>query len=141
LQLNPAVLPALVCPEHITGAAGPAWVRDTHGGLELPRFAVDDEAAVPLILRWYTSAMPRGQPSPKVAITIDPDVHAGVVAAAKAEGVSISAWLTDAARLALKVRDGLAAVAEWEVEHGAFTPEELAAARRRVARQAGRKTA
>jgi len=85
--------------------------------------------------------MPRGQPSPKVAITIDPDVHAGVVAAAKAEGVSISAWLTDAARLALKVRDGLAAVAEWEVEHGAFTPEELAAARRRVARQAGRKTA
>jgi hypothetical protein len=85
--------------------------------------------------------MPRGRPSPKVAITIDPDVHAGVVAAAKAEGVSISAWLTDAARLALKVRDGLAAVAEWEVEHGAFTPEELAAARRRVARQAGRKTA
>lgn len=85
--------------------------------------------------------MPRGQPSPKVAITIDPDVHAGVVAAAKAEGVSVSAWITDAARLALKVRDGLSAVAEWEAEHGAFTPEELAAARRRVARQAGRKSA
>jgi hypothetical protein len=85
--------------------------------------------------------VPRGQPSPKVAITIDPDVHAGVVAAAKAEGVSVSAWLTDAARLALKVRDGLAAVAEWEAEHGAFTPEEIAAARRRVTRQAARKTA
>jgi hypothetical protein len=85
--------------------------------------------------------MPRGQPSPKVAITIDPDVHAGVVAAAKAEGVSVSAWLTDAARLALKVRDGLAAVSEWEGEHGALTPEELAAARRRVTRQSARKSA
>ncbi len=53
----------------------------------------------------------------------------------------MSAWITDAARLALKVRDGLTAVAEWEAEHGAFTPEELAAARRRVARQAARKSA
>jgi hypothetical protein len=78
--------------------------------------------------------MPRGQPSPKVAITIDPDVHAGVVAAARAEGVSVSAWMTDAARQALKVREGLAAVTEWEAEHGAFTAAELAAARRRVNR-------
>jgi hypothetical protein len=85
--------------------------------------------------------MPRGRPSPKVAITIDPAVHAGVVAAAKAEGVSVSAWLTDAARLALKVRDGLAGVAEWEAEHGPLTDEELAAARRRVGRRAPRKTA
>jgi len=29
-------------------------------------------------------------------------------------------------------RDGLAAVAEWEAEHGAFTEEELDAARRRA---------
>lgn len=63
------------------------------------------------------------------------------MAAAKAEGVSVSAWLTDAARLALKVRDGLAGVAEWEAEHGPLTTEELAAARRRVARQSSRKTA
>lgn len=33
---------------------------------------------------------------------------------------------------ALKLRDGLMAVAEWEAEHGAFTPEELDVARRRV---------
>ena len=84
--------------------------------------------------------MPRGQRSPKVAITIDPDVHAGVVAAARAEGVSVSAWMTDAARLALKVREGLAAVAEWEAEHGELTAAELAAARRRVNR-AGRRSA
>ena len=53
----------------------------------------------------------------------------------------MSAWMTDAARLALKVRDGLAAVAEWEAEHGAFTADELAAARRRIGRQAGKQSA
>ena len=76
--------------------------------------------------------MPRGNPSPKLAITVDPDVHAQVVAAAAAEGVSVSAWMTAAARRALRLREGLAAVAEWEAEHGALTSEELEAARRRV---------
>lgn len=76
--------------------------------------------------------MPRGNPSPKLAITVDPEVHERVVAAAAAEGVSVSAWMTAAARHALKLRDGLAAVAEWEAEHGAFTEGELDAARRRV---------
>lgn len=79
--------------------------------------------------------MPRGNPSPKLAITVDPDVHDQVLEAAKAEGLSVSAWMTNAARRALLVRDGLAAVAEWEAEHGAFTDAELAAARRRVADQ------
>ena len=77
--------------------------------------------------------MPRGSPSPKLAITVDADVHEKLVAAAAEEGVSISAWLTEAARRALLVRDGLAAVAEWEQDHGALTDEELAAARARVA--------
>ena len=76
--------------------------------------------------------MPLGNPSPKLAITIAPDVHAQVVAAAARRGVSVSAWITDAARLALKVRDGLAAVAEWEAEHGALTEAELKAARQRL---------
>ena len=80
--------------------------------------------------------MPRGNPSPKLAITVDPDVHARVVAAAGEEGTSVSAWMTNAARRALLVRDGLQAVAEWEAEHGAFTDAELAAAQRRVAREA-----
>lgn len=76
--------------------------------------------------------MPRGNPSPKLAITVDPEVHARVIAAAKAEGVSVSAWMTAAARHALKLREGLLAVAEWEAEHGAFTREELDAARQRI---------
>ena len=76
--------------------------------------------------------MPRGNPSPKVAITVDPEVYAQVIAAAEAEGVSVSAWMTAAARRELRLRDGLAAVAEWEAEHGPLTDEELTAARRRV---------
>ena len=77
--------------------------------------------------------MPPGKPSPKLAITIAPDVHEQVLAAAARRGVSVSAWITDAARLALKVRDGLAAVADWEAEHGALTEAELKAAHRRLA--------
>ncbi len=77
--------------------------------------------------------MPRGNPSPKLAITVDPDVHRGVVAAASQEGVSISAWMTTAARHALLVRDGLQAVAEWEKERGPLTEAEVQAAHRRVA--------
>ncbi len=76
--------------------------------------------------------MPRGNPSPKLAITVDPDVHAEVVKAAAAEGVSVSAWMIAAARRALRVRSGLAAVAEWDAENGPLTGEELAAARRRA---------
>jgi hypothetical protein len=76
--------------------------------------------------------VPRGNPSPKLAITVDPDVHRRVLEAAAAEGVSVSAWMTGAAERALLVRDGLAAVMEWELENGALTQEELDAARRRV---------
>lgn len=83
--------------------------------------------------------MPRGKPSPKLAISVDPDVHAGILEAAAAEGVSVSAWMTDAARRSLLVRDGLAAVAEWERETGALTEAELAAARERVGSQLTKK--
>ncbi len=79
--------------------------------------------------------MPRGNPSPKLAITVDPDVHEKVIEAATSDGISVSAWMTNAARHALLARDGLAAVAEWEAEHGEFSDAELTSARRRVTRQ------
>ncbi len=79
--------------------------------------------------------MPRGRPSPKLAITVDSEVHERVVAAAADEGVSVSAWMTAAARRSLLVRDGLRAVSEWEKEHGAFSDAEIEAARRRVANE------
>ena len=85
--------------------------------------------------------MPRGQPSPKLAITVDPDVHERVLAAAREEGVSVSAWMTQAARRALTVRAGLAGVAEWEAEHGALSNAELDAARARLGLDARRQSA
>jgi hypothetical protein len=74
-----------------------------------------------------------------MAITVDPDVHAGIVAAAAADGISVSAWMTEAARRALVIRNGLAAVTQWEAQHGALTGEELDAARRRLTTRAQRK--
>ena len=77
--------------------------------------------------------MPRGNPSPKLAITVDPEVHERVVRVASEEGVSVSAWMTEAARRALRLRDGLAAVAEWEQVNGALTMDEMNDAHQRVA--------
>ena len=79
--------------------------------------------------------MPRGNPSPKLAITIDPDVHANILAAAAREGLSVSAWMTAAAREALHRRAGLAAVALWEKQHGRLTEQEMNEARRNVRAQ------
>jgi hypothetical protein len=76
--------------------------------------------------------MPRGSPALKLAITVDRDVHAKVVQAAKAEHTSVSAWMTAAARRSLLMRDGLAAIAEWEAQRGELTQKELDSARDRV---------
>ena len=76
--------------------------------------------------------MPRGAPARKLAITVDQDVHVGVVRAAKAQNTSVSAWMTSAARRILAIEAGLAAEGEWQREHGQFTAKELKAARKRV---------
>ena len=79
--------------------------------------------------------MPHGNPSPKLSITVDPEIHESILAAAARDRVSVSAWMTTAAREALRRRAGLAAVAQWEKEHGGFTKEEMNEARRRVRAQ------
>lgn len=76
--------------------------------------------------------MPRGNPSPKMTITVAADIHDGVLQAAAEDGISVSAWMTAAAARSLAIRDGLAAVAEWEADHGALTADEMAASRRRL---------
>ncbi len=85
--------------------------------------------------------MPRGNPSPKLAITVDPEVHENILAAATRDGVSVSAWMTVAAREALQRRAGLAAVAQWEKQHGRLTNEEMDEARRSVLAQQHRTAA
>ena len=79
--------------------------------------------------------MPRGNPSPKLAITIDPEVHDKILAAAAGDGVSVLAWMTRAAREALQRRAGLAAVAAWEKQHRPFSADEMNEARRSVREQ------
>ena len=64
----------------------------------------------------------------KLSIALDERVAEAAAASAERRGLSLSAWLNRAAQNALAVEDGLAAVAEWEAEHGAFTAEEIAAA-------------
>ncbi len=81
--------------------------------------------------------MPRGNPSPKLAITVDPEIHARVMNAAAQDGVSVSAWMTEAARRALVVRDGLEAIGEWERLHGSFSADEMTLARQRVSAELG----
>jgi hypothetical protein len=60
-------------------------------------------------------------------VSLDAEVAAAAEAAAEEDGVSFSAWLSDAAGQRLRVREGLRGVAEWEAEAGALTPEERAA--------------
>jgi hypothetical protein len=67
-----------------------------------------------------------------------PDLDAEIAAAAAHAGMSYSAWLAATARKELTIRAGLAAIAEFEDEHGAFTPAELADAGQWAAQAADR---
>lgn len=64
----------------------------------------------------------------KISIALESPVAEGAKRAADGRGMSLSAWLNEAAERALAIQDGLVAVAEWEAEHGALTEEDLAAA-------------
>jgi hypothetical protein len=69
----------------------------------------------------------------KITITIDEQLVDAMVAAAREAGIPLSRMIASAAEREMRRSIGLAAVAEWEAEHGAFTPEELAAARAEMA--------
>jgi hypothetical protein len=64
----------------------------------------------------------------KRSISLPPDLDAEIAEAAAEAGVSYSAWLADTARREFTIRAGLAAVGEFEREHGAFTVAEIAEA-------------
>ena len=75
----------------------------------------------------------------KLSIALDGEVAAAAGRAAARSGLSLSAWLNDAAANALEVERGLEAVREWEAEHGAFTAAELEEADRVLDRAEKRK--
>jgi hypothetical protein len=64
----------------------------------------------------------------KRSISMPPDLDAEIAAAAAQAGMSYSAWLADTARKEFTIRAGLAAVSQFEADHGAFTPEEVSEA-------------
>jgi len=64
----------------------------------------------------------------KRSISLPPELDAEIAAAAAQAGMSYSAWLAGTARKEFTIRAGLAAVSQFEHDHGAFTPAELAEA-------------
>lgn len=64
----------------------------------------------------------------KRSVSIPPDLDVQIEAAAAEAGVTYSAWLAATARKEFTIRAGLRAVAEFEREQGAFSPEEIAGA-------------
>jgi len=67
----------------------------------------------------------RRMPVAKLSVALDPRVAASATRAARSAGVSLSAWLSRAAEHELALERGLAAVAEWERDHGPFDEHEL----------------
>ena len=63
----------------------------------------------------------------KRSVSLVDEVARSVESAAKEDGVSFSAWLSNAAERQLRVRQGLRGVAGWENEAGSLTAEEIAA--------------
>jgi hypothetical protein len=74
----------------------------------------------------------------KRSISLPPDLDAEIAAAAQDAGMSYSSWLAATARKEFTIRAGLAAVAQFEDEHGSFTPAELAEADQWAAQAADR---
>jgi hypothetical protein len=64
----------------------------------------------------------------KLSVALEEQVAREAREAAGRRGISLSAWLNEASRNALAIEDGLAAVAEWEAEHGQLPSDALAAA-------------
>jgi hypothetical protein len=64
----------------------------------------------------------------KRSISIPPELDAEIAAAAEQAGMSYSAWLADTARKEFTIRAGLAAVSQFERDHGAFSAAEIAGA-------------
>jgi hypothetical protein len=69
----------------------------------------------------------------KVTVTLPEDLVEALGQAAREDGVPLSRLVAGAAEWELRRRVGRRLVADWQAEHGAFTAEELAAARAEMA--------
>jgi hypothetical protein len=64
----------------------------------------------------------------KRSISMPPELDAEIATAAASEGLTYSAWLAETARKEFTIRAGLAAVSEFERDHGSFSAAEIAEA-------------
>ena len=81
----------------------------------------------------------------KRSISLPADLADAIDVAATAEGTTVSAWIAETAAHRLRLDAGRKGIAEWERQHGALTPDELAdglaRARAMLRRQPSRKSA
>lgn len=68
----------------------------------------------------------------RVTVSLESDLAAAVREAADDDSLNISAWFAEAARRRLASRGLRDVIADWEAEHGAFSEQELDAARARL---------
>ncbi len=61
----------------------------------------------------------------KVSVSLDERVLTAARAAATAKGVSLSAWMSQVIDHHIGIQEGLAAVREYEAEHGPIPPDAL----------------
>lgn len=69
-----------------------------------------------------------------MSVSIDPELRDDIRAAAQRAGVSVSAWLADAAATKLRKQSLGEFLADWQAEHGEITTEERARARAELAK-------
>ena len=69
----------------------------------------------------------------KVTVTLPEELVEALGSAAREDGVPLSRLVASAAESELRRRVGRRVVADWQDEHGAFTVEEIAAARAEMA--------
>lgn len=84
---------------------------------------------------WWTAISRYGDcmASRKITVTLPEKLVEALGAAASEDGVPLSRLVASAVESELRRRVGRRLVAEWQAEHGAFTVEELAAARAEMA--------
>lgn len=69
----------------------------------------------------------------KVTVTLPIELIERVHGVAAETGIPVSRLVTSALERDLRLRIGQALIADWQAEHGEFTPAELAAARAEMA--------
>ena len=73
----------------------------------------------------------------KLSISFDAELGDAVRAAAAEAGKAVSAWLSEAAASKLRSEALVKFVSDWESEHGALSPTEIAQAEKQLGLAAG----